>query len=209
MSSFSDMTVDQFLWSVASDAPSPGGGAVAAIVVAQAAGLAAMAGRYSLGRKAEDSDDTVAISEMVRAADRLRDEAAPLADADGEAYEGYLRAVRLPREPDPAARSEAIIKATSAAADVPLATAEAAAEVARIAAELVERGNKNLRGDAAAAALMAASAATTAAIMVVDNLSRVPDDPRRDRAVQAAAEARGSADQATARFPGVAARLLP
>lgn len=206
MNSISDLTVDQYLWTVASDSPSPGGGAVAALVVAQAAGLAAMAGRYSAGRRGSDAALT---SDLIAEADRLREHAAQLADADAEAYEAYLRAVRLSREHDPAGRAAAIAAATSDAADVPLKTAETAADVARVALILVEQGNRNLRSDAAAAALLAASAATTAAIMVVENLSRTPDDHRNGRAVDAAARARTHADKATASFGPVAAGVLP
>ncbi len=205
MNSISDLTVDHYLWTVASDSPSPGGGAVAAMVVAQAAGLAAMAGRYSAGRSGSDPGRT---SDLIAEADRLREHAAHLADADAEAYEAYLKAVRLSREHDPAGRAAAIAAATSDAADVPLRTAEAAADVARIALVLVEHGNRNLRSDAAAAALMAGSAATTAAIMVVENLAKASDDPRNARAVDAAARARTHADKATAAFGPVAAGVL-
>ena len=80
---------------VASDSPSPGGGAVAALVVAQAAGVAAMAGRYSAGHSGSDA---APLSDLIADADRLREHAAQLADADAEAYEAYLRAVRhVPR----------------------------------------------------------------------------------------------------------------
>ncbi len=193
---------------VASDSPSPGGGAVAALVVAQAAGVAAMAGRYSAGHSGSDA---APLSDLIADADRLREHAAQLADADAdaEAYEAYLRAVRMSREHDPAGRAAAIATATSDAADVPLKTAGAAADVARIALVLVEHGNRNLRSDAAAAASLAASAATTAAIMVVENLAKTPDDPRIARAVDAAARARTHADKAIAAFGPVAAGVLP
>lgn len=205
MNSISDMTVDHFLDRVSSDAPSPGGGAVAAVVVAQAAALAAMAGRFSLGRQGSDA---VSASELVAAADRLRETATPLADEDASAYEGFLRAVRMPRDPDPAARSRAIADATVIAAQVPLATAEAAADVVRIAEELVKGGNPNLRGDAAAAALLAAAAAATAAIMVVENHAKRPEHPHVTRALKAAADARTGADRAIHEFPRVAAEVL-
>lgn len=200
--SLQDLTVGDLLDAVASDAPAPGGGAVAALVVAQAAGLAAMAGRFSVGRELPSG---LGAEAFVAAADRLRAVAAPLADADADAYEGFLAAIRLPREPDPAARSAAVAAALSRAAEVPLATAEAAAEVADVAERLAGEGNPNLRGDAAAAALLAAAAATTAAIMVAENLAKIPDDPRVARAVTAAGSARAAADRVSAMFPAMAA----
>ncbi|GLZ50123.1 hypothetical protein Acsp06_63080 [Actinomycetospora sp. NBRC 106375] len=200
MSSLRDMTVEQYLAAVASDAPSPGGGAVAALVVAQAGALAAMAGRFSAGR---EGSDIPAMIELVAAADRLREFGGVLSDADAAAFEDYRRAVRLPREPDGQARAEAIREATSTAADVPLQTAEAAAEVGRLAVVLVEEGNRHLRGDAAAAALLASAAATTAALMVVENLAKRPEDPRTDTARDVAEAARASAQRALAQFPAM------
>jgi formiminotetrahydrofolate cyclodeaminase len=207
VSSLRDLTVAEFLDAVASDDPAPGGGAVAALVTAQAAGLAAMAGRFSIGRST--GADAATIDEIVAEAERLRAAAAPLADADADAYEAFLAAVRLPREPDPQERAQAVSAALSAAADVPLTTAEAAARVVELAARLVVDGNPNLRGDAVAAAMFAAAAASTAAVMVTENLARTPDDARIARAVQAAAAARRSADEALGRFGVVAVEVLP
>lgn len=206
MSSLGDLTVSAFLDAVASDDPAPGGGAVAALVTAQAAGLAAMAGRFSIGRST--GTDSATIDEIVAEAERLRAESAPLADADAAAYEAFLAAVRLPREPDAEGRARAVSTALSAAADVPLATAEAAARVVELAGRLVVDGNPNLRGDALAAAMLAAAAASTAAVMVAENLARTPDDGRIARAAKAAAAARRSADAALGRFGVVAEEVL-
>lgn len=183
MDALSEMTVGRYLDAVASEEPAPGGGAVAALVVAQAAGLAAMAARFSIGRARElDAAECV---ELVARAEELRAQAAPLADADADAYGGFLAAVRMPRDDGPA-RSRAIAAARSRAADVPLQTAELAAEVVAIGVRLAERGNRQLRGDASAAALLGAAAASTAALMVADNLAATPEDPRLARAQAAA-----------------------
>ncbi|WP_253258285.1 formate--tetrahydrofolate ligase [Pseudonocardia sp. N23] len=93
--------------------------------------------------------------------------------------------------------------ARSHAADVPLATAEAAAEVAGIAAPLVESGNRNLRADAATAVFLAAAAAASAATMVVENLAGDPADPRPARGARAVAMSRAHAAAALAAFPMV------
>jgi formiminotetrahydrofolate cyclodeaminase len=47
---FLGQRLDEFLEAVAADTPAPGGGSVAAVVVAMAAGLTAMAARFSVGR---------------------------------------------------------------------------------------------------------------------------------------------------------------
>jgi methenyltetrahydrofolate cyclohydrolase len=204
MRSLRDLSVERWLEQIASEAPAPGGGAVAALAVAQAAALAGMAGRFSVGRPGLD---TIVVEDLIAAADRLRDLGAVLADADAAVYEDYLAAVRMPREPDPASRSAAIAEARSAAADVPLQTAEAAADVARLALAVLDHGNPGLRSDAAASAFLAAAAATVGAMMVTDNLAKQTDDPRVAEAVALARTVRGAADDALARFPALAAGL--
>src|SRR5712691_518470 len=74
---------------------------------------------------------------------------------------------------------------------VPLAVAEAAAEVAVLAALVAQEGNDRLRGDAFVAAELAGGGARGAAELVAINLAGL-DDPRVRRAQDLAA--------ATARF---------
>ena len=78
------------------------------------------------------------------------------------------------------------------AAEVPLALAEAAADVALLAADATERADGASRADAAAAAALAAGAARAAAKLVAINLSTQPGDERiaaAERAVEAADDA--------------------
>ena len=61
-------------------------------------------------------------------------------------------------------------------------SAEAALDVATLAAELAERGNPNLRGDAATAALLAEAAVRATANLVEINLGTREGDERLKRA---------------------------
>ena len=82
--------------------------------------------------------------------------------------------------------------ASSAAAEPPLAIAEAAAEVAELArAAGARRGRPALRGDALAGADLAAGAARAAARLVEINLADAPGDARVERARAAVARASG------------------
>lgn len=165
---------------VAAAAPTPGGGAVAGLTAALAAGLAAMVARYSSA--AGDFDPAAAATR----ADELRRTAQRLADDDVEAYRAYLDLVKAP---DPAARKAAL----DAAADIPLALAEVAVEVAELGELLVECGNPRLRPDALTAVQLGSAVAASAAALVGANLRARPDDPRPARAAELAAAAGAAA----------------
>jgi len=178
LASFSlEESLEQLFDRIASDEPGPAGGSVAAVAVAMAAGLVAMAAR--LAREWPQA------SEVVERAETLRSLVAPLAVADAEAYANVLEAQRLPR--GSAAREATVPAALSRAADVPLAIAEAASEVATLAALVARAGSPHLRGDALVAAEIAEAGARGAAELVVINLGN-RDEARVRRAKELAAK---------------------
>ena len=148
---------------------------MAAIVTAFAASLTSMAARFAT-EQWEDAAGAVAQAEALRA------RVLPLAEEDANAYENFLVARRMSEEVDADIRDAAVGDALSRAADVPLAIAEAALDVASLAAELVEHGNPNLRGDAATAALLAEAAVRATANLVEINLATREGDERIERA---------------------------
>jgi formiminotetrahydrofolate cyclodeaminase len=172
---FSSQTVEELCETVAAETSAPGGGSVAAIVTAFAASLTAMAARFAT-EQWEDAAGAVAQAEA------LRTRVLPLADEDARAYENFLVARRMPEEVDADIRDAAVGDALSRAADVPLAIAEAALDIASLAADLAERGNPNLRGDAATAALLAEAAVRATANLVEINLATREGDERIERA---------------------------
>ena len=178
---YTDVPFEELLDTIAAETPAPGGGSVAAFVTEMAASLAAMAARF-----AHDWDGATG---AVAQAETLRHRAAPLATADAVAYENVLTAMRMPTDLEVEVRDALIGETLSRAADVPLAIAVTAADVASLAAEIAASGNPNLRGDAAAASVLAASAARVAANLVEINLEDKPEDERVARARTAATRA--------------------
>jgi formiminotetrahydrofolate cyclodeaminase len=173
MSEYLDLPLGEFLDLVASGNPAPGGGSVAAVAVALAAGLSGMAARLSAGQL-PDADG------LAERADAARLRVAPLARMDAESYGRVLDAYR---EPDSETRRERVSDALSGATDVPLAVAEVGNEVADIAARLVEEGNTNLVGDAITAVLLAEAGVRAAVTLAEINLSAANlDDDRLGRA---------------------------
>lgn len=175
LSGFSSQTLTELCATVSAETSAPGGGSVAALVVGLAASLTAMAARFST-EQWEEAPGAIAQAEALRA------RALPLADEDARAYENFLLARRMPENVEPEVRDAAVGDALSHAADVPLAIAETALDVASLACELGERGNPNLRGDAATAVLLAEAAARATANLVEINLATREGDERVERA---------------------------
>jgi methenyltetrahydrofolate cyclohydrolase len=190
-SGYLDLSLGEFLDLVASEKPAPGGGSVAAVAVALAAGLSGMAARLS--------DDQISDApQLAERADDWRRRLASLAGADAESYGRVLEALRLPREPDPETRIERIREALSGAAEAPLAVAEVGTEVAGFAARLADEGNPNLEGDAITAVLLAEAGVRAAAALVEINLSSADvEDDRLGRAKELVDETAEAARRAT------------
>jgi methenyltetrahydrofolate cyclohydrolase len=161
---------------VASAEAAPASGWVAGVSAALAAALVA---------KAAARSESWSEAGGVRAqAVDLRDRLLQLAGDDALAYDRAL--VALER------RDEDLGIALAEAADVPRALADAAADVALLAADAAERADGAARADAAAAAPLAAGAAQAAAKLVGVNLAAGPGDERvsaAERAAEAAVDA--------------------
>ena len=172
-----EVALGSFLELVSAAEPAPGAGSAAAIAVGLAAGLCVMSARLS-ARQLPDAPD------LAITAERLRDRAAALCQADADAY-GLLVSVSRDRSgSDPARRGRRVAAALSKATDVPLEVAEAGAAVVALAARIAERGNPRLLGDAVTAALLAEAGTGAAAALVLINLEGLGDDTRRQRVAE-------------------------
>lgn len=172
-SSFLDASVKELLDAVPARTSAPGGGSVAALVLALAAGLTAMAARFA-------SDDWARRAEIVGRAEELRARAEPLADADARAYGAFM-----------AARTDENVERIVA---IPFELAEIAGEVAELAVAVAAEGNPNVSGDAAAGADLAAAVAAISARLVEIN-ARAGDE-RAAEARRHAARAASAAGRA-------------
>ncbi|HZJ05900.1 MAG TPA: cyclodeaminase/cyclohydrolase family protein [Nocardioidaceae bacterium] len=161
--SYLDHGLGEFLELVAKRQPAPGGGAVAALTVSAAAGLVAMAARYSADRL--DGGEA-----LVDDAERLRAGAADLADADADAYGAVIAAFTSARDGDEHIGREQVRVALTRAAEVPLEVAELGAGTARLASRLAAEGKRDIRGDATTALLLAEAATRSAAHLVGVNV---------------------------------------
>jgi len=189
---FADQSLHDVLDAVAAQRPAPGGGSSAAWAGAFGAGLVEMAASFTLARP-KYAGVHHRMGDVRGEAKTLRRRLLALAEADAEAYEPVLAALRLPaRHP---LRDRRLEEAQSTAAEVPLEAAEASAVVAELAAEAARVGNEHLTGDAVTGALLAEAGCRAAARLVEINLAGRAD-PRQARAVEAVRRAGAARDDA-------------
>ena len=187
--SYVDHSLGRFLDAVAARRPAPGGGAVAAMTVAAAAGLTAMTARYS--------DRFDGAGSVLERAEAVRRRVTGLGDADARAYAEVLAAFRARHEDDDAGAR--IRAALQSATEIPLAIVDCARQVAVLAAPLVAAGNPNLKGDALTAVSLAEAAAVSATQLVRINtrLGDLDEEPVQTADIWCA-EARNAARKAVA-----------
>jgi methenyltetrahydrofolate cyclohydrolase len=168
-----DQTIEAFLGQLAARVPAPGGGATAALHAAQAAALLAMVARYSDGTRY----DAELMGRVVAEADKLREEALTLAEADAAAFGAVADAYRLPKDTgeQQAVRSAAIAEAVAGAAWPPASVVRVARVLIDLAEELLPAGNRSVITDVAAAAEAARAAAVTARVNIEVNLRSIKD----------------------------------
>jgi glutamate formiminotransferase/formiminotetrahydrofolate cyclodeaminase len=123
--------VEDFVNTVAAPTPTPGGGSVAALAGALAAGLGEMVCGVSLKRKSLAAHHVALEATRARLA-VMRERLMEIVDLDPQSYEALMRAFKLPKstEAEQAVRDQAIEETSKQASVVPLETAELAVAVA-------------------------------------------------------------------------------
>ena len=172
-----EMNVRELAELTASNAPAPGGGAIAALSGAFGAALAAMVGSLTLGKKGYEGVQTE-MAEMTAGANDLMQRLLAAMDEDAGSFNGYMAALAMPKgtEEEKAARRAAMQEALKSASLVPLNTAKTAAEVFPLAEAAVRSGNRNAVTDGLVAAMMARTAVLSALLNVKINLGSIQDE---------------------------------
>ena len=167
-----------FLDDLASAAPTPGGGSAAAFTAAEAAALAAMVARLTIGKK-KYAETEAEMMQLVEQADQLKNDLSAAIEVDSHAFEDVMRAYKLPKESGEQVqtRQNAIDAANLQAARVPLDTAGMALKVMGLTAAAAARGNTNAITDAWSAAMLAYSAISCAGANVRINLASLENNP--------------------------------
>lgn len=180
--------VGTFLDMLASSAPTPGGGSVAALSGAMAAGLVSMVCALSKGKK-QFADDAEEIERIHAQAEALRGDLQTLAQQDVAIFSRLSAAYKLPRttEADAASRQAAIQTVTRQAAEVPLRVARTVADLLPLCTALAPRCSRMIVSDIGVAAVLVRATLQSAILNVEINLAGL-EDQRYVREVRAQIE---------------------
>ncbi len=191
--------IGAWLDDLASSAPAPGGGAVAALHVATAAGLVEMVTNLTIGNPRYAEHEPTMIDARWRAGEQRR-AALQLADDDARAFTAVTDAYKLPRTTDgeKAARTAAIQRALLGAAEVPVRTAAAGGAVLDLAELILPGANVNVLSDVAVAAASARAGLEAAIINIEINRAAIKDEAEKVRLGDAVAAIERDLDRAAA-----------
>ncbi|MDY6868052.1 MAG: glutamate formimidoyltransferase, partial [Chloroflexota bacterium] len=160
-----------FLDDLASGEPTPGGGSASAYGAAMAASLVAMVGRLTVGKK-KYKEVEGEVWPLIEQAIELQDAMKEAVAKDADAFDAYMKALRLPKDTDQqkSDRIQAIQAASINAAEVPLHVARNALTIMRLALKMAQLGNLNAITDAGTGAAFTAAAIRGAGLNVRVNL---------------------------------------
>ena len=203
-----EQSLPELMDEVASSAPTPGGGSVAALAGSLAGALTSMVARLTIG-KAKYAEHEARMREVEVQAEALRRELFDLVAEDARAYEGFRAAARMSqRTPEEVAtRAQVLVEAARAAASVPLQTAVACVRALELTLAVASVGNKNAVSDAGVAAWLARSGAEGGALNVRINLNDLAAEERADLESRVAATLTRAAELHAACVDQVARRM--
>ena len=181
--------ITEYLAKAAAGTAVPGGGSVAALNAALAAGLTEMVANLTVGKKGYEAVQED-MKDLAGKAAQLRSTLTAAIDKDADAYTEVMAAYKLPKatEEEKALRKQKIQDAIKHAALVPLEVAKEALQVLDLAGRAIRKGNKNAASDGAVAAMNARTAALAAIYNVRINLSSIKDDAFVEKLAQEAEE---------------------
>ena len=196
-SRLNDLPAPELIERMATGDPIPGGGSAAALAGAMGAGLLRMVVALTSGRPAAAEDERE-LTEIAMAAANCQSELLNLVELDAVAYDGVIRARRLPRETELERETRAVqvAAATREATRAPLQTARLAEQVLSLAERLAPIGSRNAISDAGVGALLAVAALRGAVLNVQINLPYLDaDDALRTIAIDELERLLGGLDE--------------
>ena len=173
----SSWSISDFLKKLASEAPVPGGGSVAALAGSLGAALIAMYCKLGMVRKGINSDDQEILQKTSIEAASYQTKLTTLITEDSLAYTEVMQAYKLPKTTDEEtkARQIAIQRAFHLAVEIPLETMNACVECLYLITEVALIGNPSAFSDLKVAQYMCQSGANGALDNILINLPSIKD----------------------------------
>lgn len=166
-----------FVDEVSRDTPAPGGGSVAALAGALGGALATMVANLSVG-KGEFDDRYEQLCSIAERGQVVKDALVRGVDADTNAFDKVLEAMRMPRDtPEQRTeRAQAMQQGYRTATRVPLSTVRQCRDALVLCKEIVVMADPEMVSDAGTGALLAHAGAQAAAYNVRINLRHIKDE---------------------------------
>ncbi len=183
------MNVRSFIELVGARTSAPGGGSVSALAAALGAGLGAMMGWMSYGtKKFEHLDEQM--RKLIPPLDEAMKKLIPLIDADTNAFNDYMTAMKMPKNTDEEkkVRNEKMQEGLKKAIDVPLNVMRVSDSCWNAMIELAKIGNINSASDLAVGAKSLETGIWGAFKNVEINLPQIEDSKYKDAVLKEANE---------------------
>ena len=178
-------TVRKFVEEVGSRSSAPGGGSVSALLASLGAGLSVMVAWLTYGlRKYEQYDDIM--RNVIEPLDSKMRELIPMIDADTDAFNDYMNAMKMPKSTDEEqkARHDKMQEGLKKAIDVPMAVMRKADECWEYIMEVAKYGNMNSKSDLQVGAKSLESGIWGAFKNVEINMPGIDDEAYKDRVLK-------------------------
>lgn len=175
-----ELTAKEYVRSVSSENPTPGGGSVAALAGSLGGALTNMVGNLTIGKKVYDEvphEQRVKMENAFQSIDRLIEELTIIVDEDSTAFDDVMQAFKLPKATDEEkkVRTNAIQEGYKKAMEVPLKCAEKCLEILRLQDVFANYGNVNAITDVGVGTLLAYTGLEGALFNVIINLKSIKD----------------------------------
>ncbi|MGX4686627.1 cyclodeaminase/cyclohydrolase family protein [Vagococcus sp. JNUCC 83] len=172
-----ELTVSEFVETLGSDAPAPGGGSAAALSATMGISLTKMVCELTIGKKkyAEYEDDIKLVFDETK---QLQKHLLEAIDKDTEAFNVVSAVFSMPKETDDekAARRAAMQSALEGAAKSPLDMMKLMVEALEVTKRAVGKSNINAASDLGVAALNLKAGLQGAWLNVLINLSGIKNE---------------------------------
>ncbi len=173
----SEKVLDDFINEVASKSPTPGGGAVGAVVGALGAALVEMVASLTVGKKGYE-DYEAEMERVISESSYRRKRLLEIADEDIKAFNDFMNTLKLPKDtPEKKKiRSEKLQESLKKACEVPYDLAREISKICPLANSVNKFGNKNAISDAKRAIALLDAAFKSAIANVEINLKSIKDE---------------------------------